>query len=141
MDSSVRATAEAFFERLDANDLDGAMNFLADTCAVWIATMPGDAAGPEHTGTTVPKAAFVDMMAKSQELAPAGMRFTIHSCIAEGDQVAVEVESRADLADGRLYNNRYSFWFRVDQGSITELREYFDSKYASDFFLSLLQKP
>ena len=140
MEHAPRQTAETFFAHLSANELDRAMDLLSEDSTVWIATMPAGSPGPEHTGTTVPKPAFADMMAKSQQLAPAGMQFTIHRCLADQTEVAMELESRADLADGRLYNNRYVFWLRVEEGRITELREYFDSKYANDFFLGLLNQ-
>ena len=37
------------------------MDLLSEDSTVWIATMPAGSPGPEHTGTTVPKAAFADM--------------------------------------------------------------------------------
>ena len=139
MVENTRVVATLFFDRLSANDLDGAMEVLADDCEVWIATAPVEA-GREHTGTALAKPAFAGMMAQSRQLAPKGMQFVIHRSIVEGPEAALEVESRADLADGRFYNNRYTFLITVNGERITQLREYFDSKYASEFFLHLLQE-
>ena len=57
---------------------------------------------------------------------------------AEGDRVAVESESQADVINGTTYNNRYHclLLFRGDR--ISEVREYCDTKYAADTLGALL---
>jgi hypothetical protein len=46
---------------------------------------------------------------------------------AEGDRVAVEAESKARLANGTLYHNRYHFLFVVRDGRIQVVKEYLDT--------------
>ncbi|QLL07408.1 nuclear transport factor 2 family protein [Mycobacterium vicinigordonae] len=137
MERTAIAVATEFFERLSDNDLPGAMGLLSQDCAVWIAsTSPGGAG--DYAGTSVPKDSFAAMMARSQQLAARGMQFTIHRSLTDDDTAAIEVESRAELSDGRIYSNRYTFWLIVKDSRITGLSEYFDTKYAQDFFLGLL---
>ena len=46
-----------------------------------------------------------------KQLFPNGLAFTIHNVIAEGNFVAVECSSQANLGGGRTYANRYHFLF------------------------------
>jgi ketosteroid isomerase-like protein len=46
---------------------------------------------------------------------------------AEGERVAVEAESKAKLANGTLYHNRYHFLFVVRDGRIQAVKEYLDT--------------
>jgi len=49
---------------------------------------------------------------------------TIGDMIAEGDRVALEATSSAQLADGRPYGNQYSFHVLLRDGLIAEMDEY-----------------
>ena len=51
---------------------------------------------------------------------------------AEGERVAVEAESHGELNNGAIYNNHYHFLFIVRDGKITAIKEYNDTKHASD---------
>jgi len=51
---------------------------------------------------------------------------------AEGDRVAVESVSHADVVNGARYNNRYHCLVLFRGGEICEVREYCDTKYAAD---------
>jgi ketosteroid isomerase-like protein len=56
-----------------------------------------------------------------------GLEMTVIGMVAEGDKVAVEVRSHADLIDGRVYENQYHMLFTLRQGKIVEVREYADT--------------
>lgn len=56
---------------------------------------------------------------------------TIHGITAEGDRVAVEAESHAELKNGEVYNNTYHFLFEFENGRIRLAKEYNDSAYAN----------
>lgn len=60
------------------------------------------------------------------------MKFTVRDIIAEGDHVAAEIESYAELKSGKIYNNRYHFKFLVQDGKIVEAREYCDTRHAME---------
>jgi len=58
------------------------------------------------------------------------LRMTVSGCIAEGNKVAVELESHAETKVGKAYNNKYhAVWeFRGDK--VREVRSYSDTAHA-----------
>lgn len=64
------------------------------------------------------------------------LQITPLSAIAEGNKVAVEAESYAELNNGRIYRNRYHFLFEILDGKIIQVKEYMDTKHAWDIFFS-----
>jgi len=58
-----------------------------------------------------------------------GLKMTVKGLIAEGDKVAVEVESYGELQNGRVYNNEYHFSITIRDGKISEVREYLDTQH------------
>lgn len=68
---------------------------------------------------------------------PDGLKATIEGVTAEGERVAVEVTSSAQLAGGSTYSNRYHFLVRVRDGRVIEMREYLDTHYAYEVQLAL----
>lgn len=63
---------------------------------------------------------------------PTGIRFTIHSMIAEGDSVAMETESVGEHVSGKRYNNFYHMLVKFRDGKITLLKEYLDTELVTD---------
>jgi ketosteroid isomerase-like protein len=61
---------------------------------------------------------------------------TVKSAIAEGDQLAVEVESEGDLKNGRQYRQQYHFAMQFRDGKICAVREYLDTQHAYDVWLA-----
>jgi ketosteroid isomerase-like protein len=59
-----------------------------------------------------------------------GLRMTVKSAVAEGDKVALEVESHGELTNGRLYSQQYHFLLEFRDGKICAVREYPDTRYA-----------
>ena len=64
-----------------------------------------------------------------------GISFTLRDMTAEGDRVAAEVESYAELVNGGVYNNRYHMLFRFRGEEIVEVREYGDTLHAKEVFV------
>lgn len=60
------------------------------------------------------------------------LRLEVKGVTAEGERVAVEVESHSINSKGKVYNNRYHFLFVVRDGKIVEGREYLDSAHFLD---------
>lgn len=54
--------------------------------------------------------------------------------IAEGDQVAVEADTDAELINGKRYNNAYHFVFVLRDGLISDVREYCCSYLVEECF-------
>lgn len=66
---------------------------------------------------------------KALHIAPSRM-------IGEGNSVAVEAESYAELNNGKVYNNRYHFLFEIEDGKIKTIREYMDTQHVHDTFVA-----
>ena len=64
------------------------------------------------------------------------IRLTPEALIAEGDRVAAETESYAELKNGRVYNNHYHFVFEVRDGKIHSVKEYLDTEHTRAIFLA-----
>jgi ketosteroid isomerase-like protein len=56
------------------------------------------------------------------------IRTTAQRFIADGEHVAVEARGRNVTRDGRPYENRYCFLFRVADGKLQEVTEYLDTE-------------
>ena len=65
---------------------------------------------------------------------PAGLRMKVHSLIAEGDKVALEVESHGELRNGRVYENQYHALITVRDGRIAEVKEYMDTQHVQSIW-------
>jgi ketosteroid isomerase-like protein len=59
-----------------------------------------------------------------------GLRMTVIGAIAEGDKVALEVESFGELSNGRIYEQHYHFLIEFRGGMICAVREYLDTQHA-----------
>ena len=60
-----------------------------------------------------------------------GIKSTILRMIAEDDFVAVQLTGEATTKDGRPYNNTYCHVFRLRDGMVCEVTEYFDTELAT----------
>lgn len=61
--------------------------------------------------------------------------FEIQGVTAEGDRVAIEADSHAQLNNGGTYNNMYHFLFIFGpDGNIAQVREYNDTGYMRQAF-------
>jgi uncharacterized protein len=63
-----------------------------------------------------------------------GLEMTVIGMVAEGEQVAAEVRSYADLTDGRVYENQYHMLFTLRRGKIVEVKEYADTLLIASMF-------
>jgi ketosteroid isomerase-like protein len=120
-----------FFERLNAEDLEGVRALLTDDAA-WLPQardMPG--AG-EYRGRDV----IVDQFLKPiRGLFAAGSPSNrILSMASNAALVLVETHGTGHLQDGRPYDNRYAWAFEVRGPQIAVIREYLDSYYIVRLF-------
>jgi ketosteroid isomerase-like protein len=63
-----------------------------------------------------------------------GLEMRVIGMVAEGDKVAAEIRSHADLTDGRVYENQYHMLFTIRQGKIVEVKEYADTLLIAHLF-------
>jgi ketosteroid isomerase-like protein len=61
---------------------------------------------------------------------PRGLDFRAHKLVAEGDWVALDMESDGVHVSGRRYNNRYTYWIQVRDAKFVRLEEHLDTKHA-----------
>jgi ketosteroid isomerase-like protein len=114
-----------FFGRFNDRDLAGALGMLADDVNWWISGKPEaqPAAGPHD------KAQITALLQNMGRRLKNGLAMTVKGMIAEGDRVAVELESHGELENGRVYNNEYHMLITIRDGRIAEIREYLDTQH------------
>ena len=120
--------AAQLFERLSAGQLDEALAMLCDDATWWLAGTPGKL--PVAGTLTKPQVAKLFRNIGGALERPITM--TIKGMIAEGDDVAVEVESLGHLKNGRTYNQHYHFRITMRDGKIAAVREYLDTLHVQE---------
>jgi ketosteroid isomerase-like protein len=124
-----KATVAKFLETFSAGDVAGLVAMMTEDATWWVSgridglsgTYPRDEFGPLVEGA---KAAYKSGALK---IWPTGM-------VAEGDKVSVEAESKAELLNGRTYNNSYHFLMVLRDGKIASVKEYMDTLHARQIF-------
>lgn len=117
--------ATELFARFTASDVAGALDLLGDDLTWWIAGKPDQSAAAGVHDKTYMARLFRRMFRDLKD----GLRMTVKSAIAEGDKVALEVESLGELENGRVYNQEYHLALTVRDGKIREVREYLDTHH------------
>ena len=120
-----KRVAADFFARFSANDIAGALDLMTDDATWWIPGKPDQlpAAG-DHSKKQIARL-FYNMAGQLKN----GLRLTVKSAIAEGDKVALEVESYGELQNGRIYNQQYHLLITLRDGKISAVREYLDTQH------------
>jgi len=122
---SNKRVATEFLNRFNAGDLAGALDAMTDDATWWIAGKPDQlpAAGLHSK----------EQLAKLEQTMGGhlknGLKMTVKGLIAEGDKVAVEVESYGELQNGRVYNQEYHMLMTIRDGKISAVREYLDTQH------------
>lgn len=112
-----------FLEVFSSGDVAATMAMMDRDAAWWVAgTMPISGTHDKPAFTTLLGGVATACVVGAIRIEPRGMT-------AEGDQVAVEAESFAQLRNGRIYNNLYHFLFRVRDGKIVGVKEYLDTMH------------
>lgn len=126
-----KRVARELFARFSRSDIPGVMELLTHD-ATW--RVPGKPELSPSAGTydkeRVQKLFF--HMLKRLE---GGLKMTVLGLIAEGDKVAVEVESSGDLRNGRCYRQQYHFVLEFRGGKIAAVREYLDTQHAYEVWM------
>ena len=119
-----------FFAALSTGDLDKLRPFL-DEHSVWepmVKDIPG-------AGRYVGNQIIDDFLGPVRGMFAQGdPKVHVQKIFSDGDDVCVESYSDGKLQDGRAYNNRYCWTFRMNGGKIGLLREYMDSHYVATLF-------
>lgn len=70
---------------------------------------------------------------------PSGLNLTINSILTDGEYAAVQVHNHAIRIDGKVYDNDVFVHLRVQNGLITEQREYLDTIMINELFCGELE--
>lgn len=117
--------ATEFLARFSANDFRSALDTMTDDATWWIAGKPEQlAAAGVHSKQQIARL-FHNMAGQLKN----GLKMTVKGLIAEGDNVAVEVESYGELTNGRIYNQEYHILMTIRDGKISAVREYLDTQH------------
>lgn len=129
--SDNKSIAADLFARFSANDIPGVLDLMADD-ATW--HIPGK---PElfPTAGVYDKRRLRRLFDRMLEGLETRLEMTVVGSIAEGERVAVEVESSGDLRNGRKYRQRYHFFLEFRDGKIVAVREYLDTQHAYDVWI------
>jgi ketosteroid isomerase-like protein len=122
LDANKRLVRE-FLEHYAHARYEAALAMLAPDARWWIPGHPQEfpAAG------WADKATVERRLAANLKLLPHGIEIIAGDMTAEGERVAVEAESKAQLVNGTIYHNRYHFLFVVRDGRIHAVKEYLDT--------------
>lgn len=124
-----KAIVTRFLEAFSAGDVAGLVAMMADD-ATW--QVQGRIEG---LSGTYPRDEFARLVDAAREAYKGGaLRIWPTGMIAEGEKVAVEAESRAELNNGRVYNNFYHLLFGLRGGEIVSVIEYMDTLHARQVF-------
>jgi uncharacterized protein len=117
---------ESFYEAGNTGDMDRCLALLADDIR-WT-----NIGSTRYSGTYVGKEKLIaELLGPVFGNLKAGITSTIDATIAEGEFVVVQSRGKAETKDGRPYNNTYCHIFRVRDGNIAEVTEYFDTALTS----------
>ncbi|HTO98063.1 MAG TPA: nuclear transport factor 2 family protein [Myxococcales bacterium] len=130
LDANKRIAGE-LFERFSAGDIPGVLALMTDD-VTW--RIPGK---PELTPVAglFEKERLGKLFRRMLSQLENGLKMTVIGSVAEGDKVAVEVESSGDLKNGRRYRQQYHFLITLREGKIAAVREYLDTHHAFDVWM------
>jgi ketosteroid isomerase-like protein len=131
MTAQNKQVAVELFARFSTGDIDGVLALMTDDVTWRVPGKPelSRAAGIYDKNRL--RRLFNRMLAALE----AGLQMTVTGSVAEGDRVAVEVESSGDLRNGRRYRQQYHFLIEFRDGKIAAVREYLDTHHAFDVWM------
>jgi uncharacterized protein len=126
-----KRSAKELFARFSASDIPGVLALMRDDVTWRVPGKPelSPVAGIYNKERL--KRLFERMLAQLE----GGLDMTVLSILAEGNDVAVEVESQGDLRNGREYRQQYHFLITFRDGRIASVREYLDTQHAFDVWM------
>jgi len=127
-----KRSAVELFARFSASDIPGVLALMTDDVTWRVPGKPelSPVAGIYNKDRL--KRLFGRMLA---QLDKGGLQMTVLGLLAEGNDVAVEVESQGDLRNGRKYRQQYHFLITFREGKIASVREYLDTHHAFDVWI------
>ena len=113
------AALNAYYGKLQVSDADGAAAFYADDLAFWVCP------GSDYSGTHSKTAMVERLLPQFFGSQDGPIRFDITSMTAQDDRVHVEATGKMALKGGGRFDNNYSWLFRLRDGKIVSIKEFF----------------
>lgn len=126
-----KAVIEEFLKVYSTGDVHRIGECLHDDVSYWVA---GTIAGISNTYNKTQMLALLNQVTSVYK--QGALQITPSSMICEGQRVAVEAESHAELRNGRVYNNFYHFVFELEGDKIKLIKEYLDTQHVYDTFVA-----
>lgn len=127
--SDPRRIVTAFFDAFSRGDVDDVLSRMTDDATWWVS---GRIDGMSGTN------AKQDLGALLRQVKPlyttGALTITPTAMTVEGDRVAVEATSHAELVAGGVYANEYHFLIELSDGRVRRVREYSDTQHMLETF-------
>jgi ketosteroid isomerase-like protein len=119
-----------FLEVFSTGNVENIVDGLHEDATWWVS------GNLEGMSGTYDRQGFANLIGGVADVYKAGaLHITPVSMIADGNKVAVESRSYAELKDGRVYEPSCHFLFEIaGNGKILHVKEYLDTKHAHDIF-------
>lgn len=121
-----KSVAIDLFARFTASDIPAVLDTMTED-ATWL--VPGKPENSPSAGL-YDKRRIARLFQVMLSRLKSGLRMTVKSAIAEGDKVALEVQSYGELTNGNIYRQEYHFLMEFRDGKICAVREYLDTQHA-----------
>lgn len=124
-----KALVTRFLAAFSKGDVDGLVQMMSEDATWWVSGRIDGFSG------TYPRDQFAELVRGAKAAYKTGaLTITPSSMVAEGERVAVEAESHAEILSGAVYNNFYHLLFTIRGGQITSVKEYMDTLHAKQVF-------
>ena len=121
-----KALVRRWFELLAAGDVEGASQLTDPDGTMW---------SPRQRLESPLDEWHVQFAILRAERFPDGIHFDLGLMTGEDDRLAVMVEGGGRMSNGRVYDNRYLWYFEADGERIHRVREYNDTHHAHLMFV------
>jgi ketosteroid isomerase-like protein len=112
----------AFYQAGDTGDVEKAMALLSDRIC-WTNIGSTDFSGTFNGKEDLSANLLGPLFSRLKS----GIKTTIDLMLGEGEYVVVQDRGLAETIDGQSYNNVYCHIFRIEDGKIVEVTEFFDT--------------
>ncbi len=116
-----------FFDALNSGSLENVRPMLSDK-TVWRPMVREMTEKPEYYGNAI----IDDFLGPVRGIFKNnGPLVTLTFLVADDNGAAAETDGDGETLDGKVYANKYGWFFDLDDGKILAIREYFDSNYVT----------
>ncbi|MFT3947903.1 MAG: hypothetical protein QM763_13115 [Agriterribacter sp.] len=131
---NTKNVVENYFNAMKESRLADMQKYVSPNQKYWISGNGSWAFGGYNSPGSMGKLWTIVM-----ERFPNGLNLTINSILTDGEYAAVQIHNNAVRIDGKIYDNDILVHLRVQNGMITEQREYLDTIMVNELFCGKLE--